>query len=163
LNASPGWTGNSEGWRGAVFDLLPYTDNYIQFRFFFGSDANLSQGGFYVDDITLDMGDIVTAVQMQPETPAVFAPRVNVYPNPFNPQTEIAWEITKAGPLNIEVYDARGLLVRRLHDGLVVETRGTQLFDGRNDQGGRLASGMYLIRVRDGYGRENTSRVSLVK
>ncbi len=163
LNAAPGWTGNSDGWRGAVFDLLPYTDNYIQFRFFFGSDNGVNDGGFYIDDVTLDMGDIVTAVQMQPEAPEVFAPRLNVYPNPFNPQTEIAWEISRPGPLHIDVYDARGLLVRRLHEGAVVETRGTQLFDGRNNAGGRLASGMYLIRVRDGFGQEKTTRVSLVK
>lgn len=163
LNAAPGWTGNSDGWRGAVFDLLPYTDNFIQFRFFFGSDNSIGDGGFYMDDITLDMGDIVTAVPMQPETPLAFAPRVNIYPNPFNPQTEIAWEITAAGPLNIEVYDARGLLVRRLHDGIVTTSQGSQLFDGRDDSGSRLASGMYLIRVRDGFGREKTSRVSLVK
>ncbi len=163
LNAAPGWTGNSDGWRGAVFDLLPYTDSYIQFRFFFGADNSISDGGFYIDDITLDMGDVVTAVQMQPEAPAAFVPRVNVYPNPFNPQTEIAWEITRAGPLNIEVYDARGLLVRRLHDGVVTSTQGTQLFDGRDEKGSRLASGMYLIRVRDGAGQQKTTRVSLVK
>lgn len=163
LNASAGWTGHSEGWRGAVFDLLPYTDNYIKFRFFFGSNNALGEGGFYIDDITFDLGDVITAVDMTPTTAGVFAPRVNVYPNPFNPQTEIAWEITNAGPLNIDVYDARGLLVRRLHHGMVTETRGVQLFDGRDESGGRLASGMYLIRVRDGFGKESTSRVSLIK
>ena len=163
LNAAPGWSGNSDGWRGAVFDLLPYIENFIEFRFFFGSDNSISDGGFYVDDITLDLGDIVTAVQMQPTAAAAFAPRVNVYPNPFNPQTEIAWEISSPGQLNIEVYDARGLLVRKLHHGIVSATVGTQLFDGRDDHGSRLASGMYLVRVSDGVGRQHTSRISLVK
>jgi len=163
LNAVPGWTGDSDGWRGAVFDVLPYTDNYVQFRFFLGSDNSVSDGGFYMDDITLDMGDIITSVPMQSETAAAFAPRVSIYPNPFNPQTEIAWEITQPGKLVIEVFDARGSLVRRLHDGIVTATQGRQLFDGHDDRGGKLASGMYLVRVRDGGGMEKTSRVSLVK
>jgi serine protease len=163
LNGTPGWSGNSDGWRGAVFDLMPYIENFVQFRFFFGADNSLGDGGFYLDDITLSLDDVLSAVEMQPATAAALAPRVAVYPNPFNPQTEIAWEINSAGPLKIEVFDARGLLVRRLYDGPVSAVQGVQVFDGRDEQGSRLASGMYLVRVQDGTGQEKTSRVCLVK
>ncbi len=163
LNGVPGWSGNSGGWHGAVFNLLPYTDEYIIFRFLFGADSTLNDGGFYVDDITFDFGDVVSSVAMQPEIATAFAPRVSVHPNPFNPQTRISWEISQPGPLEVVVYDARGLVVRRLFKGVVSEAKGTLLFDGRGDQGNVLASGIYLVRVLDGVGRDHVSRVSLVK
>ncbi len=163
LNAAPGWTGQSEGWRGAVFDLLPYTENLIELRFMFASDLGISEGGFYIDDVTFDMGDITSAVELHPGLVAPFAPRVHAFPNPFNPQTEIAWEISRPGDLNIEIFDTRGRRVRVLHDGPVSATYGRTLFNGRNDQGAKLSSGMYLVQVRDGAGMQKTTRISLVK
>lgn len=162
LNAAPAWSGDSQGWRGAVFDLTAYTENYIDMRFFFGSDGSVGDGGFYLDNLAFDFGDNLSGVTPLPEA-AAFAPRVAAYPNPFNPQTEIAWEIAQAGKLTIEVFDARGHKVRVLHDGPVSETSGRQVFDGRDDHGARLASGMYLVQVRDGSDRRQTRRISLVK
>ncbi len=162
LNGAPAWSGNSDGWRGAVFDLMPYIDDFINLRFFFASDLSISEGGFYIDDITFYLGNNLSPVELLPGV-AAFAPRVTAVPNPFNPQTEIAWEISQPGALNIEVFDARGRRVRVLHDGTVTATRGSQLFDGRDDHGARLASGMYLVQVRDGRGLQQTTRISLVK
>ena len=163
LNGAPAWSGDSGGWRGAVFDLLPYTDDIIKLRFFFASDLSVSEGGFYIDDITFDTGDNLSPVGDSIEHVRAFAPRLTAHPNPFNPQTEIAWEISQPGALNIDIFDARGRRVRVLHDGAVTATEGRQMFDGRNDQGARLASGMYLVQVRDGQGMRQTTRISLVK
>ena len=76
------------------------------------------------------------------------------HPNPFNPVTSIKYHLAKAGTVTISVYDAEGTLVQtvRREDGI-----GQQewTWQGR-DQGGRaVPSGVYLYEVRMGEERVN--------
>ncbi len=69
------------------------------------------------------------------------------YPNPFNPTTTIPVTAEKDGPARLEILDATGRRVRTLHDGpLAAGTRDFR-WDGRDDSGRRLASGVYLARL----------------
>lgn len=45
----------------------------------------------------------------------------------------------------------------------VSETRGSMVWDGRDDQGRALASGTYLVQVKENTGRDRTRRVTLIK
>jgi len=69
-------------------------------------------------------------------------------PNPFNPTTKISFEVTQPGAVRVEIFDARGRLVR----GLVNETRAVGLqsavWDGRDDAGLEVGSGAYFYRVQ---------------
>jgi hypothetical protein len=69
------------------------------------------------------------------------------FPNPFNPQTQIAFDLPSAGLAEIRIYDVLGRLVRTLVD----EKRpaGYQIlrWDGRDDDGRVVASGMYFYRL----------------
>jgi hypothetical protein len=69
-------------------------------------------------------------------------------PNPFNPRTEIAYEITSPGQVRLRIYDAAGSLVRTLLDGRE-EAAGRQVvtWNGTDDAGHRLASGIYFYRL----------------
>lgn len=163
LDYGPGWSGNSDGWRGAVFDVQPYSLGYIIFQLRFSSDESGSGGGFYFDEVCFDTGDGITPVEFIPQVAGVSHPVVKALPNPFNPQTNIAWEIPQAGELGIRVFDTRGRLVRNLHSGPVTETSGMVVWDGKDSRGASLASGTYLVQVRDGQGLVTTARVSLVK
>ncbi len=40
-----GWTGNSDGWQLAIFDLSQYAGQSVMFRFRFGSDGEISGDG----------------------------------------------------------------------------------------------------------------------
>ena len=71
-------------------------------------------------------------------------------PNPFNPRTTISFELTSDVDLSVRVLDAGGRVVRRLHEGPATAGRQEMVFDGRADDGGRLASGVYLAEVRAG-------------
>ncbi len=82
------------------------------------------------------------------ELPAVFSARN--FPNPFNPSTEIKWSIPRAGDLSIKVFNVRGELVKTLVDGTVSVTSGTELWNGLNDSGAQVASGVYFYEVRSG-------------
>jgi len=69
------------------------------------------------------------------------------YPNPFNNTTTIEVGLKKAAVLNITIYNIRGMHVRTLHTGSL--SAGTHFFswDGTNDSGRIVASGVYLYRM----------------
>jgi len=70
-------------------------------------------------------------------------------PNPFNPRTSIAYTIGAPGHLTVKVFNVRGQLVRTLLDQKV-ETSGHVVWDGTDDNGHHLASGVYFREARLG-------------
>lgn len=99
------------------------------------------------------------------DTPGAVANLEAAYPNPFNPQTTIPFEIAPEGaglPLSLEVLDVRGRVVRTLVAGAREAGRHQVVFDGRNERGDRLPSGVYLTRLRVG-NEEQTRLLSLIK
>jgi hypothetical protein len=89
----------------------------------------------------------VTVTQELPSSLALLPSR----PNPFNPSTHIAFDLPEAGRVSVRIYDGTGRLVRNLVDGESFPA-GTHAFpwNGRDDQGITLASGVYLIRLEAG-------------
>lgn len=70
------------------------------------------------------------------------------YPNPFNPQTVISYQLPAASEINIHIVDVTGRHVRRLvaeHQSAGVHS---VMWDGRNDAGHRQSSGVYFILVQ---------------
>ena len=87
----------------------------------------------------------------------------DAYPNPFNPQTTIAFELPNEQAASLRVYDVSGRLVRVLVDGEVVaQGRHEAIWNGRDDTGRRVASGTYFYRLEAGAYTE-TKRMVLVK
>ena len=70
-----------------------------------------------------------------------------VYPNPFNPSTRITLDLPRAGDAQVEIYDVKGRLIRRLHDGRL--NAGSHFFDwdGTGSGGTVVASGTYFARI----------------
>ena len=76
------------------------------------------------------------------------------HPNPFNPRTRLRYELGRAGEVELHVLDAGGRSVRRLFAGRLDAGPGFFTWDGRNDEGQRLPSGLYLARLSlDGVGQ----------
>ncbi|MBN1885835.1 MAG: T9SS type A sorting domain-containing protein [Candidatus Krumholzibacteriota bacterium] len=96
------------------------------------------------------------------ETPrGVFALDANV-PNPFNPTTTIAFNLPTTSRVEIKVYDVRGALVRTLVAGVRNAGEQTVLWDGTNDAGSRMASGVYFCRMT-APGYERTRKLILLR
>jgi hypothetical protein len=87
---------------------------------------------------------------------------INAYPNPFNPAIKLELQLPLAGPVEVKVYDVRGRQVRRLHAANEAAGTLTMIWDGRDNGGRRLGSGVYWARVETAAGRL-TSRMVLVK
>ncbi len=71
-------------------------------------------------------------------------------PNPFNPSTTIRYQLGAAGPVRLVVYDTTGRRVRSLVNGNESEGEHVVGFDGRDDRGHALASGVYFYRLEAG-------------
>ncbi|MFT7489159.1 MAG: hypothetical protein ACI9OU_001561, partial [Candidatus Promineifilaceae bacterium] len=83
-------------------------------------------------------------------------------PNPFNPSTEIAFELGRSTDITLQVYDLRGQLVRELVRGVRPAGEFRARWDGRDRTGRRVASGTYFFRLSGG-GDEQTQKAVLVK
>ena len=77
------------------------------------------------------------------------------YPNPFNPETWIPYRIAQEAEVAITIYDAKGTPVRRLalgdqETGYYAERGKAAYWDGRNEDGEAVASGIYIYQFRAG-------------
>jgi len=72
------------------------------------------------------------------------------YPNPFNPTTTISYTLPLDKHIQVKIYNAMGQVVRTLVDKF--QTKGTHqvVWDGTDDSGNRVASGMYLYSLEFG-------------
>jgi hypothetical protein len=84
------------------------------------------------------------------------------YPNPFNPETAIKYELPKQAEVKLEIFDITGRQVRSLVQQIQQAGRYTITWDGRNEQGEALASGVYLYQLRAG-SFVQTRRMALVR
>ena len=77
------------------------------------------------------------------------------YPNPFNPETWIPYHLAQATDVSVTIHDVRGSMVRELPLGYqptgVYENRGRAAYwDGRNEVGEPVASGLYFYTLTAG-------------
>jgi hypothetical protein len=85
------------------------------------------------------------------------------YPNPFNPLTTIAFDLTGLTTVSLRILDVSGRQVRVLLDNVIVAGGRHEVFwDGRNSSGQRVASGSYFYRLEAGDFVE-TKRMTLLK
>ena len=84
------------------------------------------------------------------------------FPNPFNPRTDIAFDLPRATTCRLQVFDAAGRLVRTLVDGPRSAGRHTVTWDGRDDGGTARPSGLYLVRLATP-GANLTRKVTLAR
>lgn len=84
------------------------------------------------------------------------------YPNPFNPTTTIEYRVPHATEVALAVYNLLGERVRTLVDQPLPAGDHSVLWDGRDDSGHAVASGVYLYRLRVGAVTE-TRKMTLLK
>jgi hypothetical protein len=81
--------------------------------------------------------------------PTEFALQLN-YPNPFNPSTTIKYQIAVDANVTLDVYNLAGQKIRTLVSNEQKAGYYSVVWDGRNDAGQTVSSGLYLYRVHAG-------------
>ena len=103
-------------------------------------------GGTYLGAFDVGCNSVTSVPELQ-ELPRTFAVLGN-FPNPFNPQTVISFELPADGPVTVAIYDMTGRLVRQLVGRESYPAGSHQVsWDGRDDGGQVQSSGLYLYRV----------------
>ncbi|OGB70088.1 MAG: hypothetical protein A2Y94_01965 [Caldithrix sp. RBG_13_44_9] len=72
------------------------------------------------------------------------------YPNPFNPSTLISWQLIVDGEVQLKIFNLLGQEIRTLVNERQEAGSHTVVWDGRNDAGDPMASGIYLYRIQAG-------------
>jgi flagellar hook assembly protein FlgD len=75
------------------------------------------------------------------------------YPNPFNPETWIPYQLAAGSKVELVIYDVKGVVVRHLElghqpAGYYTQRNRAAYWDGRNAVGERVASGIYFYQLR---------------
>lgn len=71
-------------------------------------------------------------------------------PNPFNPQTTLQFSLAQEGPVALDIYSLRGEHVRTLVSRTLTAGAHSAVWDGTNDDGAGLPSGVYVARLTAG-------------
>ena len=89
-------------------------------------------------------------------------PQLQNAPNPFNSETIITWFLLQPGPARLEVFALTGQRVAVLHEGSRKAGLHRLRWDGRDDQGRPLASGVYVYRLVTAEGAQ-TRKLTLLR
>lgn len=107
-------------------------------------------------------GEVVTAVTDAGATLPAESALQSIYPNPFNSTVQIRFDVDTAAPVRLELFDVTGQRVRTLlRSTLPAGTHATS-WNGRDDAGRSVASGVYLVRLTTPGGRD-TQRLTLLR
>jgi hypothetical protein len=157
-------TADSAGWtRYAAFAQAPVDAAGVSMRARYN---NFPTGYAWYDDFQIiEIPDILVTIE-EPGTKVTnlinnFLLKQN-YPNPFNPETIIEYVVPERGQVELNIYNLLGQKIRSLVNDM--KTPGTYqiLWDGRDDHGNNVATGMYLYQLRS----ENafiTKKMMLIK
>jgi hypothetical protein len=85
-----------------------------------------------------------------------------IHPNPFNPQTTVEFTVAHKGRVAVRVYDVAGRLLRTLEDKSIEPGEHATSWDGTDDSGVRVASGVYFVRL-EAAGKQRSQKLVLLK
>ncbi|TSA23022.1 T9SS C-terminal target domain-containing protein [bacterium] len=142
--------------------VLDFTDDAIQGRFICspnttnpGNDYKpreeqvCSTPGTVIDSFTVAAPQIVSAVRgSMTHVPDEFA--IANYPNPFNPSTNISYDLPQRGSAKIVIYDVLGRSAATLLDGVTDKGHHTMSWIAKDGNGNDLPSGMYIAQIQTG-------------
>lgn len=84
------------------------------------------------------------------------------YPNPFNNNTTISFKSRSAQPVQIEIYNMKGQLIRTLTSDMKVSGESNVTWNALDENGRRVAAGMYLFNIKGGK-YTNSKKMVLLK
>lgn len=150
--------------REAAVHLARGAYRTVYFAFGFEGIATATDRALVMSRVLDWLGIDVVGVPDGAGPVASLAGAVAAAPNPFNPRTVIDFEIAGPGlaPVDVDLFDPRGRLVRSLWKGPLPAGRQRLAWDGRDGEGRPAAGGVYLARVQVA-GQSRTLKLTLAK
>ncbi len=135
-----GWAGSVKVLLGGTadsFDLLVYHNNYYAIY----SCQATPNGDLEITPVSLNATN---------------------YPNPFNPETTISYDISKQGNVSVDIYNLKGQKVKSLLNETQEAGQYKIIWQGDNEDGKQVSSGNYFYKVKSG-GKEIVKKMLLMK
>ena len=136
----------SHDWQQEEFYLSEYSGS-AHFRFRFGSDGYVTYEGWYIDDVSISSMPIGVEEVMQHG--GAFSLLQN-YPNPALGITSISYQLPKKSRVSLKLYDVRGRFIKTLVEGTGEPGFHSVTWNTCDNNGKKLASGIYFYRLKAG-------------
>ncbi len=153
VNFTTGETNSSESAFGRYHIFAPTGDYHIRFSAdgFLPADftVSLHQDSAKVLEVSLTATSVSVSSGDKEQEPKI-AERLELlgnYPNPFNPRTGIRYLLKSPGTVLLQIFDTKGYRIKDLFRGRQEKGVHEIAWDGTDDRGNRVASGVYFIRV----------------
>lgn len=138
---------------------ISYEDSATVLRINLSNGTN--QNYALIEIRKLTFSDLVGITERELELVKAFSLLRN-YPNPFNSNTTIEYELTKPSNVLINIYDAMGRLVKNIENSKKIAGYHSIIWNGKNEKGTLVSSGVYFYRLKtDSY--EETKQMILLK
>ncbi len=113
--------------------------------------------------IVMIEGNGISGIQLDPgaEVLKTYTLKQN-FPNPFNPNTNITYQLPVSEDISLKIYDITGKEVKTLVNGYVGAGSHTAVWNGTNNSGAKVASGIYIYTLQVGSFKLN-KRMTFVK
>jgi hypothetical protein len=160
---APQWTANGEALCSAGGDQVGPTivSDAAGGAIVAWQDGRNAAGNSDIYAVRVRSTGFITAVNEVPR-PAVAMSLGPIYPNPFNPVVSIQFGLELAGRVRLQIFDTSGRIVRTLFDDKSSAGYRTIRWDGTDEKGRGVASGIYFCRL-SGAGGKITRRLALVR
>ena len=143
---------SANSWNHFSFDLGEYVTltDQVQVRFVAADEINGSLVEAAVDDVLLEATyQIITGIDGEASAPLRLTLGHN-FPNPFNPKTTISFSLPTAGEVELAVFDVTGRRISTLVTGTMDAGTHDVVWQGCDDSGHPVASGLYFSRLMVG-------------
>jgi len=87
---------------------------------------------------------------------------LSVFPNPFNAETQIQFELPRQGFVTLSIYDGQGREISKLVNSSMPAGFHQTVWNSRDHSGDDLPSGVYIVQLNYGYGSD-TQKILLLK
>lgn len=149
-NLAGPYTGISETWtQAAAPNISAYIGSTVRIAFLFSSTSRDVDSGWYIDDIRFD-GVVAVRDRFQENDIIQSMTLHQNFPNPFNPETVILYELPQTSQVEVVVFNLLGERIRTLVNQRQTAGQHHLHWDGRNEFGMPVPSGVYLYRLRAG-------------
>ncbi len=139
-------------WVREEIDLSAWIGKTVRFRFMLNTDSGINGDGFYFDDFRVVDFSAPSIVSIN-DQPSILPEKLQLdqnYPNPFNPDTQITFHIPSSlsgQRVQLDVFDLLGKHIASLVDDSQPAGRQTVRWNGHNDLGQPVTSGVYVYRI----------------
>jgi len=121
-----------------------YIDTNVPAGIYTYGVSALYDGGYESDPVEIIFEQVNTGNSLIPVTTAL----IGNYPNPFNPETNISFSLKEAENVSLEIYNVKGEKVRTLINGHLDIAYYDIIWNGKNDYGQNIASGIYFYKFQ---------------